>query len=179
MENASKAMLMAAGVLIGILILSLAVYLFISFGSNSAEIHQQNAQQQMDQFNSQFTSYQGKECTIYDVITIANLATENNKYYEFDQRFQQTAGNDYYISVKLDGKGLIDRGANNPTDDIRKEYNQLIQTDLDGMGQKTVKDAQTGESITYEKALPGYKCIVHISPSTQRVYYVQFEKITR
>ena len=33
MENASKALLMAAGVLIGVLILSLAVYLFENFGT--------------------------------------------------------------------------------------------------------------------------------------------------
>ena len=42
MENASKALLMAAGVLIGILILSLAVFLFTNFGSASAEINKQN-----------------------------------------------------------------------------------------------------------------------------------------
>ena len=41
MENASKALLMAGGVLIGILILSLAVYLFITFGAESKEIHAQ------------------------------------------------------------------------------------------------------------------------------------------
>ena len=39
MENASKALLMAAEVLIGLLILSLAVYLFADFGSTSAEIN--------------------------------------------------------------------------------------------------------------------------------------------
>ena len=32
MENASKALIMAGGVLIGVLIISLAVYLFVSFG---------------------------------------------------------------------------------------------------------------------------------------------------
>jgi len=36
MENASKALLMAAGVLIGLLVLSLMVYLFASFASTSA-----------------------------------------------------------------------------------------------------------------------------------------------
>ena len=41
MENASKALIMAAGVLIGILILSLAVYLFVSFGNTSRELHKQ------------------------------------------------------------------------------------------------------------------------------------------
>lgn len=87
MENASKALLMAAGVLIGMLILSLAIYLIISFGTTSAEFHEQNRRQQLDQFNSQFTSYVGKEgITIHDVVTIANLATETNIYYEFKKR---------------------------------------------------------------------------------------------
>ena len=39
MENASKALLMAAGVLMGILIISLAVFLFVTFGATSAESH--------------------------------------------------------------------------------------------------------------------------------------------
>ena len=39
MENASKALLMAGGVLIGLLIIALAVYLFTSFGTTSAEVN--------------------------------------------------------------------------------------------------------------------------------------------
>ena len=39
MENASNALIIAGGVLIGVLILSLAVYLFADFGSTSAEIN--------------------------------------------------------------------------------------------------------------------------------------------
>ena len=55
MENASKALLMAAGVLIGILILSLAVFLFANFGSASAEINRQNEIKRINEFNAQFT----------------------------------------------------------------------------------------------------------------------------
>ena len=51
MENASKALLMAAGVLIAVLILSLAVYLFMSFGSESAEFHKQMENDRLNQFN--------------------------------------------------------------------------------------------------------------------------------
>lgn len=102
MENASKALIMAAGLLIGILILSLAVYLFVSFGSTSSELHKQNEEKQIEQFNSQFTSYEGKEgITIYDVVTIANLATENNIYYDFEKRNTLTDGKDNYISVQF------------------------------------------------------------------------------
>ena len=59
MENASKALLMAGGVLIGVLIISLAVYLFADFGSTSAEVNAQNAQKQITAFNSKFTAYEG------------------------------------------------------------------------------------------------------------------------
>lgn len=87
MENASKALLMAGGVLIGILILSLAAYLFVDFGSTSAEIHRQNEEKQITEFNSKFTSYEGYkdkdgnwQITIYDIITLAEYAKENNTY---------------------------------------------------------------------------------------------------
>ena len=87
MENASKALLMAAGVLVGILVLSLAAYLFVTFGKSSAELHQQIETDRLSEFNNQFTSYEEKEdITIYDVITVANLATDNNKYYQLTKR---------------------------------------------------------------------------------------------
>ena len=60
MENASKALLMAAGVLIGVLIISLAVYLMSYFGGVSADIHKRQKANQINQFNSQFTAYEGK-----------------------------------------------------------------------------------------------------------------------
>ena len=41
MENASKALLMAASVLVGVVILSLAVYLYISFSGSANEIGKQ------------------------------------------------------------------------------------------------------------------------------------------
>ena len=89
MENASKALIMAGGVLIGILIISLAVYLFVDFGSTSAQINDQNAQKQITEFNSKFTAYEGYKdeygnwiITIYDIISLAGYAKENNEYYK-------------------------------------------------------------------------------------------------
>lgn len=84
MENASKALLMAGGVLIGVLVISLAVFLFADFGATSAEINAQNAQKQITAFNSKFTVYQGyeNEITIYDIVSLATYVNENNAYYE-------------------------------------------------------------------------------------------------
>ena len=82
MENASKALIIAGGVLIGILIMSLGVYLFMNFGATSAEIHKQVEEQQLVEFNTKFTSYEGKKgLTIHDAITVAGYANENNMYH--------------------------------------------------------------------------------------------------
>lgn len=130
MENASKALLMAAGVLIGILILSLAVYLFVSFGATSAEVHKQNEQNQIGQFNAQFTQYIGKDdITIYDVVTVANLATESNISYEYTKRNTRQEGRDNYITVIYKNQ-RIEYGIEMTTNEITKRYNELIQNDL-------------------------------------------------
>ena len=109
MENASKALIMAGGVLIGVLIITLAVYLFVSFGQTSADIHSQNSQKQIDQFNAQFTSYENSDkLTVHDLITVTNFAIENNKYYDNDSNYivevykgnQQTTSNNLYQSLK-------------------------------------------------------------------------------
>ena len=80
MENASKALLMAAGVLIGILILSLMVTLFLSAREVSSRHDQVKKTEEVEQFNANFTKYVGKDITMHQVITINNFAKiENNK----------------------------------------------------------------------------------------------------
>lgn len=102
MENASKALVMAGGVLIGILILSLAAYLFVDLGATSSEITAQNEQKQITAFNSKFTSFEeykdkdGKwQITIYNIISLAGYANENNEYYKDvnDERIDVKIGN--------------------------------------------------------------------------------------
>lgn len=114
---------MAAGVLIGVLLMSLAVYLFIEFGSTSAEINAQNQQQQVTQFNSRFTSYEGlDELTIYDIITVLGYAQENNKYY---------AGVDeYQITVKLGTAEIQGWTEQNKINNINQERENMIDNKL-------------------------------------------------
>lgn len=164
MENASKALLMAAGVLIGMMVLSLMIYLFVSFGSTSREIREEQAQKQLNQFNTQFTSYMGTTNTIYDVVTIANLATRNNIDYELEHKGVAT-GKDNYISVYLENnkfpinlRGYIERGYN---DTRTKNYDDIIRAGLTERNDGTLAE---------------YTCEVKISPDTQRVYWVKFTR---
>ena len=97
MENATRAFIMAAGVLLGVLILSLGIYLFSIFGQYSANAYETMEKNQITQFNSQFFKYYGNttysyvdengkektitnpiQCTAHDIISIVNLAQQNN-----------------------------------------------------------------------------------------------------
>lgn len=96
MENASKALVMAGGVLIGVLLMSLAVYLFVSFGGETAKVYDRNAEQQIVAFNTEYTQYEGKEdITVYDILSVKNKAEEYNAYYNL------MLEDDEYISVKI------------------------------------------------------------------------------
>ncbi len=165
MENASNALIMAGGVLIGILILSLAVYLFVDFGSKSAEIYEQNAQAQLVQFNSKFTTYEGKEgLTIYDVITVAGYAYENNKYYSEDTNANY---NDYKISVYFNRDRITGNSANNKANIAEDKFkienikNNVIQRQL-------------AEININNLNLPTYNCTVEYNTTNGRVSSVNF-----
>lgn len=152
MENASKALLMAAGVLIGVLILTLAVYLFIYFGSTTAQINSQVTEQQTVQFNSKFTSYEGQESlTIYDVITVASYAYENNIYYQDNL-------SDYEIKVYLI----------NP---VRKE----IQSDINTRKISLIENDKSLINASNIN-LPTYKCEVESYHPNGRIHKIKFTK---
>lgn len=76
MENASRALIMAAGVLIGVLILTLMVVLFSSASSFSKEYDETKHEESVQRFNAYFLKYIGvdKKLTIHDVVTICNYA---------------------------------------------------------------------------------------------------------
>ena len=153
MENASKALLIGAGFLIGMLILSLAVYLIVSFGATSAEMHKEIETNRLSEFNSQFTSYEGKDdVTIYDIVTVVNLAKENNKYFEIEN--QQNS--DFYISV---------------SGPLGSNLEKMKKDDID----KMIKN----ENISYDEQtqsykMPTYSCKTEINSRTGRVNKIKF-----
>ena len=160
MENASKALLMAGGVLIGIMILSLAVYLITSFGSASAEAHRTNEQNRINEFNTQFTQYEGRQdITIHDIVTVVNLARSNNETYELES---QTDSN-YYITVNAKIASVGNKF--NMQDLETKNLNEIVTNEINSMdGTNT--------------SLPLYSCTVLISPITERVYQVDFQPLS-
>ena len=123
MENASRALLMAAGVLVGVMILGIAAYLFSIYGQYSRENYEKMSDAQIAQFNTQFLKYYGEVqsayidvagneqtrggtiiCNAHDIITVANLANQNNTKYALLAETQYR-NNTLYIQVALTGEG--------------------------------------------------------------------------
>ena len=144
LENASKALLMAGAVLIGILVLSLIAYLFIYFGNQSKDFRDTIDQKQLTKFNAQYTIYDGKSnLTIYDVVTVINIAFENNMKHMLDSNYNT----EYFISVKLDN---VEKAKPDPTDnDTVKKHanviNEIIQENRDNKYRCSVGFYQNGK----------------------------------
>ena len=152
MENASKALLMAAGVLRGVVILSLAAYLFVTFSSSADDVKSEIANNQLNKFNSQFLAYEQREdLTVYDILTAVNLAENNNKYYQLEP------GDTNYITVKVDNSVV------NSTDIEKKIKPESLE-----------KEGEMKEDNLGGKSLKNYRCNVLLSDITGRVNAVNF-----
>lgn len=80
MENASKALLMAASVLIGILLMTLMVYIFYFSSNYSNKIEDNLEQKIIYETNMKFQLYDGRiDLTAHDVQTIINMRENYNE----------------------------------------------------------------------------------------------------
>lgn len=89
MENAAKAILIAGGVLIAILLLTLFSYLFRQMGEDTADIYTTLEQSEIAEFNQKFLNYdwkvtgEGKALSVQDVATLISLTLEGNNKYNY------------------------------------------------------------------------------------------------
>ena len=150
MEDASKALMIAAGVLIGMLILSLGVYLYYSLGTYITANQETMNTNELNQFNTQFIKYINYEeqtgpidvnkiefeLTIHDVVTVANLAYENNQKYNMTSLTENYDETTLYLTVnadiaKEDGtieyRQHLEKIINTESADILKNNNNINQ----------------------------------------------------
>lgn len=99
MENASKALIMAAEILFGIILISIAVLGYSSWKGFSKDIHTNIENRNIQQFNDNFLQYNERtDLTAHDVVSIIKLADECNHDKETGEYIQDT---NYQIQVKL------------------------------------------------------------------------------
>lgn len=80
MENASKALLIAAGILMAMLILSIAVFLFAHYAKIGEEYEQAQIVKEVEKFNNNFTKFEGREdISAQEIVTLYNFVQDYNE----------------------------------------------------------------------------------------------------
>ena len=111
MENAVKALYIAAGVLIAVMILSLAAVVYSSLQGYVENTNQQIEFNEINSFNTQYLDYANKDVSIQDIVTVAGNAYENNYSYSPDINQWNISDKSFYVQVLLNGT-RIDQNIN-------------------------------------------------------------------
>lgn len=109
-ENASNALFMAVGVLIGIMLLSILVVSFNSASDLAKSYDSRIKETSVQAFNSNFDKYAVGQVTIHDIITVANFAQDYNKrngYKKNDAMYISVLCNNYELQ-ELSNEKLLE-----------------------------------------------------------------------
>lgn len=155
MENASKALIIAGEVLIGVLILSLASYMIIQFGNYSRNVNSQISEAEIRQFNVHFTNFSGRaNISAQDVASLINYANKSNSDYEAQP------GDDFYVDVLIDGSSMLRPDVNinsflNSNRNTTYYYCNLTAFNVEDINDDTreitIKANDTDADITYNE----------------------------
>lgn len=82
MENMTKALLMAGGVLIALLIIGVLVILFTDIADYNDKVADQNEKAEIAAFNNQYEPYNKEGLTLSELKSVFNKIESNNRRYQ-------------------------------------------------------------------------------------------------
>lgn len=199
MENASKAIIIAGGILIALIIISLLVLLFSQIGNVYSEQDKAISEKQLAEYNRKFAVYDNNK-GLYgsELLSLANLTTDYNKKLldsvngNLDDNFYKD--NEIKITVtiyNITGSELLDDKGNpikNSSGKILKEYTkgQVKGTynisELQAFNQQLVDISESSKeaksAITEFRSLP-YKCNISSTKYNKfgRITFMHFEQV--
>lgn len=137
MENASKALLIAGGFLIAMIIASFGVYLYSVYHEHSENMLAAMSEKEISEFNAQFTAFEGRDLTINEVVSILNLVRENNT---------TKSGNEYKIDIEIISNGILGFALN-----LTNCINEYDSKEYQKKCYQLVKDYSAIETIKFKK----------------------------
>ena len=84
MENASKALVIGAGMLIALLVISLLIMMFNSIGLFQSTKNKSDTSEQIAEFNMQFEAYNREDVLGIELVSLCNKINDFNTKYEDD-----------------------------------------------------------------------------------------------
>ena len=176
MENASKALLIAGGVLIAIMVATFGIYFAQKIADHSSDVYAQLEQHNIDEFNQQFLNYNNQNITLQDIATIINLARDSNMNNEFYDINVSNVPNDnsLYVTVNINGISIYQNDGSTKT--ITNPHAEIIddskpETDIATFLSNTVSQQIYGTGGDLE--LSKFPCKVQINQGTGYVNYIQ------
>ncbi len=117
MENASQALIIAGGILLAILTLSLLVYAFSNASTIFNAQDKEKETERLAEWNAEWEAYNKQLLYGTEVLTVVNKAEQNNSEYPDD-----------IIEIDIIGKNIL----NNIVDDITtiKDYLKEVNTNI-------------------------------------------------
>ena len=163
MENASRALSIAGGVLVSLLVISLFVFGFSRLSSYKKIQSQVETTEQIAEFNKQFEAYNSKVVTGYKMVTLAHMAQDINTRYAEDNGFKKI---EIYISLQNKNGSLPGSVHSNKNSYNLLEYINTYDT-LSSDGQREFKELY-------------FQCDrVDYDTKSARVYKMTFSEITK
>ena len=101
MENASKALLMAGGILIALLILGALIMMFTSLQDYQNTNDAQTKNSQIAQFNNQFEPYNKDNLTLMELKSVYNKIESNNTQHSKDSNGKIDEKSGYFIKHNI------------------------------------------------------------------------------
>lgn len=135
MENASKALLMAGGVLISIIIIGVLILGYNQWRAIPQEQEEALKTEQLAKFNREYEAYNKQKLYGTDIISVINKAVSNNKKYENDESV-------YDIDIVFVLSADLASSAN-----VYTQIPEGMQTDPVSTGRIVYKDGK--DTITY------------------------------
>lgn len=167
MENASKALIIAGEILIGIVILSLASYIFIQFGSFSSNLNTQISETSITQFNVNFTNFSEKaNISAQDIVTVINFANKSNSNYEAKR------GDSYFVDVCIDGTSILNSNVN---EFLKNNNSTFYYCNLRGINNYNIKINEQDKNITIKAQVETSD--IEYNEETRQVSRINFHAI--
>ena len=122
MENAAKALIIAGGGLLLVLVLTLAMFIFKRMATQSSSFYREMSDTERFEYNQKFFNYESENLRIQDVVTLINLAKDANEKQRAPVTIKVSFGEDEDILDNFDVNSFLSQEILASDDNNKKKY---------------------------------------------------------
>ena len=165
MENATKALIIAGSILISVIVISLLMMTFGKIGTFQKNQRTEEEAEQIEEFNKDYTKYDGQYVYGTEVITIINKTLDYKEKQGVDIQVNITVVEPYPYKIK-------DKEYTTKSINLKNESD--VYTFIDFTRNNTNANTEDDSSDIKNRA---FKCTkIEQNPETGKVNYIEFQE---